>query len=243
MTEGGILQQTTRGFDSHLACQLTRVTEWLCTKIAFLLVAVLQVRVLPLPLSFGKDFRVRWCNGNTQHGNFHPMTLQCDTQVGRPSPPGNALALAECCNGSCSGSCPCCRHHPLPSGLCRFLGKQLKFKNMKKIYVRLGAVAAVLLVLVACAEAPQPEDDRQVVGGDYDRAMYAKKVSIGKHEYFLVYASCDGRHSVHRCKEFHGGAQVRCFLHHSPDCPCRKALPKVDVAVTDEGESTDPFNW
>ena len=112
---------------------------------------------------------------------------------------------------------------------------------MKKRYRYL--IAAVLLMLVACVEAPQPGDDKQVVSVGYDSEVYAKKVKIGKHEYYVVYASCDGRHSVHRCKDIHGGDNVRCFLYHSPDCFCRKTETMEGITVTEEPESTDPFDW
>lgn len=94
-----------------------------------------------------------------------------------------------------------------------------------------------LVVLGACMAAPQSEHEENVVAGGYDKEVCVKKVDVGKHEYYVVYASCDGHHSVRTCGTNH------CFLRHSPDCPCRKVQSAVDAIITDDGESTDPFNW
>lgn len=122
---------------------------------------------------------------------------------------------------------------------------------MKKIYVKLGAVAAVLLMvfcLMACEETvPSGAESREaVVAGGYDSEVYAKKLNIGKHAYIVVYTTCDGRpgETVHKCKKIHGGDRLHCFLRHSPDCPCQKAGHQDASIIEDEAtESTDPFDW
>ncbi len=116
---------------------------------------------------------------------------------------------------------------------------------MKKIYVKLGAVAAVLLMvfcLMACEESvPSEVGPREaVVAGGYDSEVYAKKLNIGKHAYIVVYTTCDGQpgHTVLQCGKNH------CFLRHSPDCPCQKAGHQDASIIEDEAtESTDPFDW
>lgn len=123
---------------------------------------------------------------------------------------------------------------------------------MKKIYHYLIAAVAVTvlgLTLGACEELPQDgADAKEVVAGGYDSEVYARKVNIGKHEYYVVYVSCNGRpgHSVHQCNLDHGGNGIHCFLRHSLDCPCRKVEPSASVTATDDAEdteSTDPFDW
>ena len=117
---------------------------------------------------------------------------------------------------------------------------------MKKIYVKLGAVAAVLLMvfcLMACEESvPSEVGPREaVVAGGYDSEVYAKKLNIGKHAYIVVYTTCNGRpgHTVRQC-----GTTKHCFLRHSPDCPCQKAGHQDASIIEDEAtESTDPFDW
>ena len=117
---------------------------------------------------------------------------------------------------------------------------------MKKIYHYLIAAVAVTvlgLTLGACEELPQDgADANEVVAGGYDSEVYARKVNIGKHEYYVVYATCDGHpgHSVRACGGNH------CFLRHSPDCPCRKVESQSSAIVTDDAEDTessDPFDW
>ena len=97
-----------------------------------------------------------------------------------------------------------------------------------------------LAVLMACEEAPsQSGSEEGVVAGGYDSEVYAKKVDIRRHEYYVVYVTCDGSpgHLVRKCVKNH------CFLHHSPDCLCRKA--QVPAVATDDAETedADPFNW
>jgi len=109
---------------------------------------------------------------------------------------------------------------------------------MKKVYHYLIAAVAVTvlgLTLGACESAPQD-------GTGYGNEVYIKKVDIGKHAFYLVYATCDGRpgHKVSFCDDNH------CFLRHSPDCSCHKVEPSVSVNGADESEdigSSDPFDW
>ena len=124
---------------------------------------------------------------------------------------------------------------------------------MKKIYHYLIAAVAVTvlgLTLQACEAVPQDgtEAKETVVAGGYDSEVYAKKVNIGKHEYYVVYASCNGApgHSVHKCYFNHGGDDIHCFLLHSLDCPCCKVVSAGSVTITDDAEGTessDPFEW
>lgn len=118
---------------------------------------------------------------------------------------------------------------------------------MKKIYHYLIAAVAVTvlgLTLGACELSPQDgtgaEKTEATVG--YENEVYIKKVDIGKHEFYLVYATCDGMpgHTVKVCNDNH------CFLRHSPDCSCHKVEPSVSVNDADESEnigSSDPFDW
>lgn len=110
---------------------------------------------------------------------------------------------------------------------------------MKKIYsclIAAVAAASFVLTLGACEE---PHGDT-VVAGSCKSEMYAKKTHIGEHEYYIVYASCDGRpdHWVSGCNNVH------CFLRHSPDCLCHKTEPSASLADdAEDTESTDPFDW
>ena len=123
-----------------------------------------------------------------------------------------------------------------------------KFKNMKKIYHYLIAAVAVTvlgLTLEACRRhsssiATGAEKTEVTVG--YENEVCINKVNIDKHEFYLVYATCDGRpgHTVRSCGGNH------CFLRHSLDCLCRKIEPSVSVDVvdeSDEAESSDPFDF
>lgn len=69
-------------------------------------------------------------------------------------------------------------------------------------------------VLWSCEAVPQTESNEDVLVTSNDSEIFAKKFSIGKHEYYVVYATCDGSegHTVRHCSKNH------CFLLHSPDC-------------------------
>lgn len=118
---------------------------------------------------------------------------------------------------------------------------------MKKIYhylIAAVAVAVLGLTLGSCEVAPQDGTgaEKTEVTGDYESEVYVKEYVIGKHEFYLVYATCDGKlgHTVKECAENH------CFLRHNPDCPCHKVEPSVSMNVADESEdveSSDPFDW
>lgn len=115
---------------------------------------------------------------------------------------------------------------------------------MRKIYRYLiaAAVAAAFALTLGACEAPHVESEQEntVVAGSYDSPMYAKKTHIGEHEYYIVYATCDGGpdHWVRECTKNH------CFLRHSPDCPCHKTEPSASLADdAEDTESTDPFDW
>lgn len=94
-------------------------------------------------------------------------------------------------------------------------------------------------VLWSCEAVPQTESNEDVLVTSNDSEIFAKGFSIGKHEYYVVYATCDGHegHTVRLCSKNH------CFLLHSHDCPCRKVQPAASMVIDEEEESTDPFDW
>ncbi len=118
---------------------------------------------------------------------------------------------------------------------------------MKKIYCSLKAAlaVAVFVILGACEEAPAQQgtdSEETVVFGGYSSELYAQSIYLGKHEFYLVYATCDGKsgHTVRQCEKNH------CFLRHSPDCPCHKVESSASAIVTDDAEdieSSDPFDF
>ena len=134
---------------------------------------------------------------------------------------------------------------------------------MKKRYMRfdsavtamMTALTMALVVMIvglcwSCGEMPPPSETKDVVGANPDSsAVYVRFVPVGKHTYYLLFASCDARHSVEECRQFHGSENVHCFLVHDPDCPCRKAQPAASTVINDdeeesnEEESKDPFDW